>query len=168
MPGYNQTTINPKVLSGNAVALMVGDQVIGFGQSTTPATDWGAEGLYGIGSAKVQEIQQFKISNTITLETFKLTQEGISFFGAQTPWVSILGNTQLDIAMLDATGNPILTYVACTCSSVNTSIPANQPVTEQTSFIAMDVLDSNGKSILANTSAVNFNPLSSTAGASII
>ena len=168
MPGYNQQQIDPQVLSGNQVAILAGEQLIGFGQSADPSIDFGAEFLYGIGSAKPQEIQQFKIGSTISLSKMMLTDHGIALVGSSTPWVSILANNDIDLHMMDPNGKPILTYVGCVAGSVSMNIPANQPVTENTSFMAIDVLGPDGSSVLRSNDAAQFNAVASTAAATAI
>ena len=161
---YNQQQLNYKVLNGNACALLVGDQVIGFGQTSTQTIDFGTEVLWGIGSAKVGEIQQQKLLPSITLDQFALTANGVSFFGESTPWASILANTQLNITVADGNGNIIFTFVNCTASSFSQTLPANAVVTQATTFQAMDVTDSNGNSILNSNSAIDYNLVASAAG----
>lgn len=165
MPSYNQTQLNYKVLNGNACSILVGDQVIGFGTTSTQSIDFGSENIFGIGSAKIGEIQQLKLVPTISLDQFALTSEGVTFFGETTPWASILANTQLNICVADNTGNPIYTYVACTAGSFSQNLSANAPVTQATTFTALDVLDASGNSILNSNSAVNFQTIASAAGA---
>jgi hypothetical protein len=164
MASYNQKQLQYKVLNGNACSLLVGDQVIGFAQTTTQTIDYGTEAIFGVGSAKVGEIQQQKLQPSITLDRMALTAEGVAYFGESTPWASILANTQLDIHVMDNTGNPIFTFVNCTASSFSQSVPANQAVSQATSFLAMDVLDPSGTSILNSNSAVDFNLVASSAG----
>jgi hypothetical protein len=164
MPSFNQQALVNKIRSGNAVAILVGDQVIGFGQTTTNGIDFGTEQFYGIGSKKPQENQQLKYSPTITLDNLQLTAAGVSFFGYSTTWLKVLVNTQLNFTIADAAGNPILTFLACTAQNFTSTIPVNQPITEATSFVAMDVLDENGLSILDDgTDAVAVNILASAA-----
>ena len=50
--------------------------------------------------------------------------------------------------MVDQSGNVILTFIACTAQDYTSTVPANQTVTEATTFAAMDVWDSTGTSIL--------------------
>ncbi len=152
MPGFNATALNYKVQNGNSVVIMVGDQVIGFGQSSTHGVDFGTETLYAIGSSLPGEIQQLKISPSISLSTLMLTTAGLTALGQPTSWLAVLANTQMTFHITDGSGNVIVTYVGCTCGSYSSDIPANQPITEQTSWQAMDVLDANGNSLLASNS----------------
>jgi hypothetical protein len=161
VPGYNQQQLNYKVLNGNACSLMIGDQLIGFAQTVSPSIDMGAEGLYGIGSAKPQEIQQLRFTNSITLDKFKLTDEGVAFFGGSTDLATILAYNQFNIFMLDNAGVAFLSYVGAVAGTNNTSISSNQPITEGVSFLALDVLDKDGNSVLNSNSADVFNTLAS-------
>lgn len=164
MPSFNQQALVNKIRSGNAVSIMAGDQVIGFGQTTTNGIDFGTEQFFGIGSKKPQENQQLKYSPTLTLDNLQLTAAGLKYFGYSTPWLKVLVNTQLNFAIADNTGKAILTYVACTAQNFTSTIPVNQPITEATSFVAMDILDENGVSILDDgTDAVLVNVLANAA-----
>ena len=164
MPGFNQQALNYKVRNANGVAIYVGDQLVGFGQSSTPSIDYGLEGLYGIGTPLPQELQQMKYSMSLTLDSFVLTDEGLAFFGVSTPWSDILGNNQFNIVIQDAAGNAIKTYAGWVAGSISTSITANQPLTENIAGQAMQVLDRNGKSILASNQAAIINAVASSTG----
>lgn len=166
MPGFNQQQLAYKVLNGNAVALTVGDQLIGFAQSSSPSIDYGTDAYYGIGTAKVQEIQQLRFSQSITIDSLKLTAEGLAFFGESTPLSYILANNQFNIFLTDNAGVAFLSYVGCVASNNSTAVSANQPVTEGITFMAMDVLDSDGNSVLNSNSALAVNFLASASGGS--
>lgn len=168
MPGYNATALNYKVRNANGVSLLVGDQVIGFGQSSSPSQDYGTEALYGIGSAKPQEIQQLKFSQTITLDSFQLTDEGLAFFGVPQELGTILCNNQFNIFVLDNVGKAIRAYVGAVAQNQNINIPANQIVTENITFIAIDVLGPDGTSLLVSNSADVFNTLASSVAIPVI
>ena len=169
MPGYNQTQLNYKVLNGNACSLFVGDHLIGFATASSPAWDMGTDAYYGIGSSKPQEIQQLRMSMTINVDKLRLTAEGESFFGESTPLVNILANNQFNIYVSDISGNPFLAYVGCVASNEGTNITTNAAVSETISFLAMDILDVDGNSILnGNNALAGVNFLSSAAaGASL-
>jgi hypothetical protein len=164
MPGFNQQALNYKVRNANGVAIFVGDQLVGFGQSSTPNIDFGLEAIYAVGDNKPQELQQLKAAMSLSLDSFVLTEEGQAFFGITTPWSDILSNNQFNIVIQDAAGNALKTYVGWVAGSVSTSISANQPLTEAISGQAMDVLDRQGKSVLASNSAAVFNAIASSAG----
>lgn len=161
MPGYNQQQLLYKVQNANACSIMIGDVVIGFGQTAAQNIDYGTEGLYGIGSAKPQEIQQLKFTNSFTLDKYKLSKEGMAYFGVdQALWV-LLANNYFDFFLLDTDGTAFLAYVGAVAGSNNMSAAANTPMTEGMSFLALDVLDSDGVSVLNSNSANVFNALAS-------
>jgi len=157
MPGFNATALNYKVRNGNAVVIMVGDQLIGFGQSSTNGVDFGADPLYGIGSSLPGEIQQLKILPSVSMSALQLTTAGLAALGQPTTWLEVIANTQMDFHIVDGDGTTLLTYKSATCGSYSSDISANQPITEQTSWNALDVLDTNGSSVLASNSAANLN-----------
>ena len=136
MPSFNQQKLNYQVTNGNAVTIMLGDVVIGFGQTAGPAIDWGTEGLYGIGSAQPQDIQQLKNTMTISLDQFLLSDTGLLALGQPNTMLEVLSNNSFDFHVMDAQGNVILTYVGVVASNFSLSIPANQPVTQTVNFLA--------------------------------
>lgn len=167
MPGYNPTQLLYKVQNANACSIQIGEQLIGFGQTASTGIDMGGEGLYGIGNQKPQEIQQLKFTLNFTLDRFKLTAEGSAFFGS-TDLNLILANNSFNIFLLDTDGSAFLSYVGAVSTSTNVNIAANQPLTEGTSFLALDVLDPDGVSVLNGNSASVFNALASATNAPLV
>lgn len=168
MPGYNQQQLLYKVHNANACSILIGDVVVGFGQTMAPSMDFGTEGLYGIGSAKPQEIQQLRFSNTITLDKYRLTDEGNAFFGVTEPLWTLLTNNSFNFFLLDEKGVAFIAYVGAVAQNNNVSINANTPLTEGMSFLALDVLDSDGVSVLNSNSSANFNPLASSVAVPLV
>lgn len=168
MPAYNQQQLLYKVQNANACSILLGDVIIGFGQTMAPNMDFGAEGLYGIGSAKPQEIQQLKFTNTITLDKYRLTKEGRAYFGVTVPLWALLANNYFDFFLLDENSEAFMAYVGAVAQTNNTNIAANTPLTEGMSFIALDVLDGNGVSVLNSNSIDTFNPLASSVAIPVI
>lgn len=154
MPGFNQQQLNYKVRNANSVVMLLGDQEIAFGQTATLTSELGTEGMYGIGSAKPQEIQQLKFAPSITLDFFALTEEGIAYLGYPATLGDVIAGNQFNFFVMNASGLAIQTYVGATASNYNTNYPANQPVTESITFLAMDILDRYGQSILTSNSAM--------------
>lgn len=168
MPGYNAQQLAYKVLNANSVSIVLGDQVIGFAQSATPQIDMGTEPYYGIGSAKPQEIQQLRFTQNVTIDKFRLTAEGERFFGVSTPLETILANNNFDFYLLDNQGVAFLAYVGCVASNLGQNVSANTPVSESVAFMAMDVLDSDGNSVLNGPNALTANfAASAAAGGSL-
>jgi len=131
------------------VTVLIGDQAIGFAQTTSHTFDFGTEGIYGIGTSLPQEIQQLRVAPQITIDSFSLTQKGLQTLGYPINLASILANTQFNLFVVDGqTQQPLFTYVGCVASNFNENIPANRPITDAVTFLAMDVLDSTGQSIL--------------------
>jgi hypothetical protein len=153
MPSYNQQTLNYAAQNANAVKIMIGDVVVAYAQTTTHSTDLGAQQLYGIGSTNPQEIQQLRFSPTISVEFFELTSQGIALLGTGKRLVYTLANTQVDIHIIDGnTNTPSFTYVSCTANSYSETIATNAIIMDSVSFLALDVLDDTGTSILASNS----------------
>lgn len=150
MPGFTQAQLKATAQNANTVAVLIGDQIIAFAQSVPHGFDLGTEGLYGVGSAKPQEIQQLKVAPQITVEQFKLTDAGLQKLqGNQITLVSLLANNEFNIHVVDGTnGTTQFTYVGCVAANFNENISANTVITDSISFLARDVLDVSGQSIL--------------------
>lgn len=149
MPAFNQQQLSYKARNSNSVTILIGDQPIGFAQTASHTFDFGAEQLYGIGSAMPQEVQQLRVSPTITLDNFALTQQGLTSLGYPANLAVILSNNSFNFFVVDGqSGQALFTYVGCVASNFNENIPANRPITDAITFLAMDVLGSNGQSIL--------------------
>lgn len=149
MAGYSPTALANKVRNGNSVSILVGDQIVGFAQNLTVATGTGAESLYGVGSAKPQENQQLRFSINVSLDSLELTEEGMNYFGITTSWAEVIMGNKLTFHEVDYAGNTLRTVVGCVAENFTVTTPVNQPITQTTSFIGMDVLNSSGKSILS-------------------
>ncbi len=154
MPSFNAAPLNYQVTNGNSVTIMLGDVVIGFGQTATPTVDWGTEPLYGVGSSLPQDIQQLRINPTVSIDQFMLTASGIAVLGYPSTIMEVLSNSSFDFHVMDINGVPIVSYIGCVASNLNINIPANQIVTETVSFQARDVLDPLGNSILTGQNAI--------------
>ena len=161
MPGFNQQQLAYRARSANQVTVLIGDLPIAFAQTVAHTFEFGTEGYYGIGSAKPQEIQQLKVAPSITIDEFDLTQDGLNLIqpGVTSPISSLLANNKFNIAIIDGpTGQALYTYIGCVAQNFSQSIPANQPVTDALSFLAMDCLDSTGTSILNGPNALAISP----------
>lgn len=160
MPGFNQQQLDYKARSGNTVVVLIGDQPIAFAQTVTHSFDFGAEGFYGIGSAKPQEIQQLRNTPTITIDQLNLTQDGrrLTQGGSATALVGLLANNSFNIVIVDGDSQEALfTYVGCVSGNFNESVPMNAAVTDATTFLAMDVLGQDGQSLLNGPNAYDVN-----------
>jgi len=130
---------------------MLGDQVMWFAQTVGHQFSFGAEQLYGVGTSKPQEVQQLRVSPQITLDRFALTSQGITTLQAGQNLNYLLAGQVYDFHVYDGGVTPnvvLFTYVGCKCQNFSESVPANAPIRDSYSFLAMDVLDSNGDSIL--------------------
>lgn len=155
MPGFNAQQINPKVLTSNAVVIMVGDQEVAFGQTSSLSVGYGTEGFYGVGTAKPQEIQQLRASFSVTLAQFALSNEGLAFFNYPSTLGTILSNNQFNITVMGSNHIPVWTFAGCTAGDYSFNSPANSPITEDITFLAMDCLNPLGISILQGNFALN-------------
>ena len=154
MPSFKQQTLNNRVRNANTVLILVGDQEIGFGQTSTFDTNFGTMTLYGIGSAKPQDIQQLKFAPRVTLDNYQLSDTGISILGYPSTMMEVLANNSFNIYMMNSQGAPLITYVGAVAENITTTAAANQPITEAQAFQCMDVLDPTGVSILNSNSAL--------------
>jgi hypothetical protein len=155
VPGFNQQQLAYSVQNGNSVTILLGDAPIAFGQTIGHSNDYGTEGLYGVGTAKPQEIQQLKIAPNVSIDRFVLTQAGIAKYGNNVPLTSILANNQFSISVVDGVaGITLYTYVGAVATRYSDSIGSNRPITETIDFLALDVLDQTGQSIMEGPNAL--------------
>jgi hypothetical protein len=159
MPGFNNQALDPQFYTANQVVILIGSQEVGFGQTSSYNSSLGAEQFYQIGTALPGEIQQLRYSPSVTLGYFKLTKRGLALFGytAATPLTSVLANYKFNITLQDSTGAAIYTFVGCSAGSFNTSVTANSPINEDVDFLALDIWDGNGQSVLKGDFALNYN-----------
>jgi hypothetical protein len=155
MPGTNPQTLAYQVRNGNSVAVLLGTAVVAFAQTTTHGNPFGTQGLYGIGSANPQEIQQLQNAPHITLEKFSLTASGQKLLTGGTSLLTQLGNNAYDLHIFDGLANAvILTYVSAVAVDFTQALPANQIARDTIPFLAMDILDPTGTSILLGQNAL--------------
>ena len=150
MPGFSAQATASQARSGNTVAVAIGDTTVAFAQTVGLALPMGAEQLYGIGSSKPQEVQQLRMSPSITLDSFALTENGLKLLANGQNLNYLLAGNQFDIYLLDGLNaqQTLFAYVGCKCSNFSQNVPANAIVRDSYSFLAMDVLDPNGNSIM--------------------
>ena len=149
MPGFNKQAVANNARNGNSVAAMIGDQVIFFAQTVGHQFPFGTEQLYGVGSALPQEVQQLRVSPQISIDSLALTAQGTNSLQGGTNLNYILAGYQFDFHVYDGlTETVIYTYVGCKCQNFSESVPANAPVRDTYSFLAQDVMDNFGNSIL--------------------
>ena len=149
MPGFQPQPVASNVQNGNQVAVLLGDQIVYFAQTAGHQFPFGAEQLFGIGSALPQEIPQLRISPQISLDSFALTTQGEATLQSGVSLSYILAGNSFDFHVYDGLTNKVkFTYVGCKCQNFAESGPANAPWRDTYSFLAMDVLDSQGNSVL--------------------
>lgn len=154
MPGFNPQQLAYRAKNANSTIVLVGDQPIAFAQTVNHSFSLGAELLYGIGNAKPQEAQQLRIAPEVTLDNFALTSLGNNIIQNGQSFASIVSNNQFTICIADGiTGEAQYTYVGCVADNFNESIAANRPITDAIRFVALDVLDNTGISILNGPNA---------------
>jgi hypothetical protein len=153
LPGYGARVQANNVMSGNSVAIAIGDVVVGFAQTVGHQTPMGGAQLYGVGTSKPQEIQQLIMSPQVSLDSFALTKAGIALLSGGTNLFFNLTGFIYDIHLLDGTTQPLttmLSYIGCKAQNAAESIPTNAPVRQTITFLAMDVLDPDGRSIISS------------------
>ncbi len=149
MPGFVPQTIANNVQNGNNVAVLIGDQVIAFCQTSGHQIAMGTEQLYGVGTALPQEVQQLRMSPSFSVDAFTLTQAGINLLSNGQRLEYILAGKSFEMSVLDGVTNQVMyTYVGCKAQNVSQNVPTNAPIRSTFSFLALDVLDNNGDSII--------------------
>jgi hypothetical protein len=156
MPAFSPTQLNYRARNANSVTIMIGDIPVAFAQTVSHSFDMGTQALYGVGTAKPQEIQQLQFSPQVTLDNFALTSVGELLLDGGNDLVPLLTFNQFNISIADGTTNSTLyTYMGCTASNFAENIPTNQVITDAITFLAMDVYGSTGQSILNSNSVLN-------------
>lgn len=172
MPGFNQQQLNYRVRNANSVLVSIGDVPIGFAQTVSHTFGFGTTPYYGVGSRLPQEIQQLRVGPQITIDTFKLTQNGLLVLGYPSDLSLILADTEFNFTIkgkdpANQTGGQLATlytYVGGVCESFNENVPTNQTITDALTFLCADVLGPNGVSLLASSDAYNFPALATAPG----
>lgn len=149
MPGYSPAVIAQNVMNGNNVAVMIGDLVIAFAQTVGSQISFGTEQLYGIGTARPQEVQQLRVSPSFSLDSFSLTAHGLTVLGGGQRLEYILAGNSFEMHVIDGVTNTVLyTYVGAKAQNMSANIPSNAPLRSTFAFLALDVIDNNGDSII--------------------
>lgn len=149
MPGYSPQTIAQSVMNGNNVAVMLGDLVVAFAQTVGSQVSFGTEQLYGIGTARPQEVQQLRVSPSFSLDSFSLTAHGMTVLGGGQRLEYILAGKSFEMHVMDGVTNTVLyTYIGSKAQNMSHNIPANAPLRSTFAFLALDVLDNLGNSII--------------------
>jgi hypothetical protein len=149
MPGYQPQQIANNVMTGNNAVIMVGDEVVMFAQTSGSQVSYGTEQLYGVGTAKPQEVQQLRVSPSFSLDALTLTQHGMNLYGAGTRLEYILAGKSFNIHIVDGVSKTTLyTHVNAKAQNVNTAVPANAPLRSTYAFLSLDVIDKNGNSLI--------------------
>jgi hypothetical protein len=171
MPGYNPATLAQNVLTGNNVAVMLGDTLISFAQTVGHTLPMGTEGLYGIGSQKPQEIQQLRMAPAFTLDSFELTANGLTLLANGQRLEYILAGNSFEMHVLEFVNGAYATlfsYVGCKAQNLSQNIPTNAPIRTTYSFLALDVLDPDGNSIMDDKmNALNVASAAASAGLAV-
>lgn len=167
MPGYNQKILAQNVLNSNNVAIMLGDIIVAFAQTTGHQVSFGTEALFGIGNAKPQEIQQLRMAPAFTLDSFTLTDIGLTVLGGGQRLEYILAGKSFEMHVLNGESNTTMySYVGAKAQNLAQNIPTNAPIRTTFSFLALDVKDNQGNSIIDDGNNV-LSVLSAAAGAGL-
>jgi hypothetical protein len=149
MPGYLPQTIVQNVMNGNNVAIMLGDLVIAFAQTVGSQVSFGTEQLYGVGTARPQEVQQLRVSPSFSLDSFSLTAHGMTVLGGGQRLEYILAGKSFEMHVVDGVTNTTLyTFIGAKAQNASMNIPANAPLRSTFAFLALDVIDNLGNSII--------------------
>jgi len=149
LPGYQPQTIAQNVMNGNNVAIMLGDIAIAFAQTVGAQVSFGTEQFYGIGTAKPQEVAQLRVSPSFSLDSFSLTSHGLTVLGGGQRLEYILAGKSFEMHVIDGITNTVLyTYIGAKAQNMSHNIPANAPLRSTFAFLALDVIDNEGNSII--------------------
>ncbi len=152
---FNAQTNNYNVLNANNVSIYIGTVVVAFGSSVTVQTPFGARGLFAIGSMLPQEIQQLQSQPALTLDSMVFTDAGLLALGYPSNLLAVLSNNKFKISVLNNAGILLFNYIDCVADSNTFQIAQNSPVVENVTFLARDVVDQFGLSLIQPGSAQN-------------
>ena len=160
MPGYNAQQVANNARNANTTALAIGQNVVYMAQTISHSFSYDATHIHAIGSPKPQEIQQLRSAPSISLTAFALTPVGITLLAAGQILEYLLGGTQFDAYILDGLNNStaLFSYIGCKAGSFSQDISGNSLIRNVYPFLAMDVLDSNGVSLLDTKELANPTP----------
>ena len=128
---------------------MLGDQLVSFAQSVSTQISFGSEQLYGIGTALPQEVVQLRVSPSFSLDSFALTAAGLTILSGNQRLEYLLAGKSFEMHVLDGNTNTVmLSYVGAKAQNVGMNIPTNAPLRNTFAFLALNVLDPFGKSII--------------------
>lgn len=171
MPGYNATALAQNVLTGNQVACMLGDTLVAFAQTVGHQLPFGTEGLYGIGNEKPQEIVQLRAAPAFTLDSFELTAAGLTLLANGQRLEYLLAGNSFEMHVLEFNNGAyatLFTYIGCKAQNLAQNIPTNAPIRTTYSFLALDVLDNQGNSIMDDgKNALNVATAAASAGLAV-
>jgi hypothetical protein len=150
MPGFSPQVVANSARNANTVQVAIGQNIIAFAQTVGHQLPFGSEQLYGIGSSKPQEVQQLRMSPQISIDAFALTDVGENLLADNQNLSYLLAGNQFTIFVMDGLNNnaALYTYVGCKAQNFSESIPTNAPIRDTFTFLALDVLDPNGNSLM--------------------
>ena len=128
---------------------MLGDILVAFAQTVSTQISFGTEQLYGIGTALPQEVVQLRVSPSFSLDAFALSAAGLAVLSGNQRLEYLLAGKSFEMHVLDGNTNTVmLTYVGAKCQNTGTNIPTNAPLRNTFAFLALNVLDPFGQSII--------------------
>jgi len=148
---------------------MMGDVLVSFAQTVGHTLPFGTEGLYGIGSNLPQELQQLRVAPAFTLDSFELTEHGLALLAGGQRLEYLLAGNSFEMHVLEFVNGAyrtLFSYVGCKAQNLAQNIPTNAPIRTTYSFLAMDVLDGAGNSLMAFSNNA-LNVASATASAAL-
>ena len=147
---YKASPLSYSVQNSNSVSVLVGSVPVAFGQSVEWGISFGTVQIKGIGTVKPQEILQDNLTATVTIRSLVMVPSLLYPNAAPSAYASILGSgTQtINIALTGNSPADLLYFTDCTCDQFLVSLRTNKPLTQQFTFLAMDVLDQFGISVL--------------------
>lgn len=146
MPNINAEALKYAIRNSNVVQITLGTDTVAFGQHLTDSVAFGTDSFYRVGTAKPQEIQQLRITPSITLDSLSLTARGRTLLNNPKDWLSVLNNS-FDIHLMDSSGATFRTYAGAVAVNCSHSGSTDKPITAPITFRARDVLDANGISV---------------------
>ena len=105
MPNINAEALKYAIRNSNDVQITLGTDTVAFGQPLTDSVAFGTDSFYGVGTARPQEIQQLRITLSITLDFLSLTAKGRTLLNNPTDWLTVLNQNSFDISVFHQLNN---------------------------------------------------------------
>jgi hypothetical protein len=139
----NQT--RQTVVTGNILQLVIGNKVVGLGQTADGRRSFGTEPVHGIGNFMPVEHVQLRYDGTFTCDRFFIRVEDLRSLGLAALGSDVLDLGIIDILVVDKVSRKIVRqYIGCTISDYTETFRANAIAGENATWRYLDCKPASG------------------------